>query len=133
MNQVGVLVAKDVGELVKETVDSVTDYLKTKEVEKTEREKVKACLTAVTKKFEEDRKKFEDFLDKSFEEREKLYNQAEKVMDKALKDDNLELVKVSVNMMLTVYNKNPMDGYEKVNSNNNVSSKIEDNIGKFIE
>lgn len=103
--------ASEIGLIVKETIGSITDYLKQREVERTERERVRATLRAITAKFENDRKMFEAYLEKSFDERSRLYENGEKLLKKAMKDNDMETTKVALNFMLGVYNKNPLDGF----------------------
>lgn len=103
--------ASEISQIVKGTIDSITDYLKHREVEKTERERVRATLRAITAKFENDRKMFEAYLNKSFDERARLYESGESLLQKAMNDHDMETTKVALNFMLGVYNKNPLDGF----------------------
>lgn len=106
--------AMDVAKLITHTIDSATDYLKTREVEKTERERIVACLNAITKKIEVDRKNFEIFMKESFAERERLYQTMDEVIQKGLQNNDLEMIKFASQVMLNVYNKNPLDGFKDV-------------------
>ena len=103
--------ASEIGSIVKETIGFITDYLQQREVEKTERERVRATLRAITAKFENDRKMFESYLEKSFDERARLYESGEKLLQKAMKDNDMETTKLALNFMLEIYNKNPLDGF----------------------
>ncbi|KOF57475.1 hypothetical protein AGR56_13935 [Clostridium sp. DMHC 10] len=111
MNQEVYVASSEISTIVKETIGSITDYLKHREIEKTERERVRATLRAVTAKFENDRKMFELYLNKSFDERARLYESGEKLLQKAMKDQDIETTKLALNFMLSVYDKNPIDGF----------------------
>jgi hypothetical protein len=102
----------DIGDLMKGTIDSITDYLKEREEQETERQRVEACLQAITKKMETDRRKFEMYLNKSFEEREKLYQKVDGLLQASIEKNNVEMSKLALNFMINVYNKNPMDGFQ---------------------
>lgn len=123
-----VLAGKEVGKIVNETVDSITGYLETKEREKTERARIRACLKAVTEKYKNDRIKFEKYMEKSFEEREKLYDRFEKLLDHAINENNSEIAQMATQAIITVYNKNPMQGFKEANQDNSFLDSL-DKIG----
>lgn len=102
----------DIASVVTETINSATSYLKAKEVEETERQRLISCLNAITLKIELERDKFEKFMEKSFSERERLYKSADKVLEKGLQENNMQLVTLASNLMMNVYNKNPLDGLD---------------------
>lgn len=102
----------DIASVVTETINSATSYLKAKEVEETERQRLISCLNAITLKIELERDKFEKFMEKSFAERERLYKSADKVLEKGLQENNMQLVTLASNLMMNVYNKNPLDGLD---------------------
>jgi hypothetical protein len=102
----------DIASVVTETINSATSYLKTKEVEETERQRLISCLNAITAKIELERDKFEKFMENSFAERERLYSSADKVLEKGLQENNMQLVTLASNLMMNVYNKNPLDGLD---------------------
>ncbi|WP_423408366.1 hypothetical protein AABM38_22410 [Heyndrickxia sp. MSNUG] len=102
----------DIASVVTETINSATSYLKAKEVEETERQRLISCLNAITLKIELERDKFEKFMEKSFAERERLYSSADKVLEKGLQENNMQLVTLASNLMMNVYNKNPLDGLD---------------------
>ena len=107
-----VLQSMDLVNLITQTIDSTTDYLKAKEIEETERQRVIACLNAITKKMETDRRNFELYVKESFAEREKLYQKMDEVINKGLENNDQELIKIASNFILNVYNKNPLDGFK---------------------
>ncbi|MEH7442660.1 hypothetical protein V7201_10190 [Bacillus sp. JJ1122] len=102
----------DIASVVTETINSATSYLKAKEVEETERQRLISCLNAITAKIELERDKFEKFMENSFAERERLYSSADKVLEKGLQENNMQLVTLASNLMMNVYNKNPLDGLD---------------------
>ena len=102
----------DIASVVTETINSATSYLKAKEVEETERQRLISCLNAITLKIELERDKFEKFMEKSLAERERLYKSADKVLEKGLQENNMQLVTLASNLMMNVYNKNPLDGLD---------------------
>ena len=99
--------------LATDLVQALTDYLKCVEIEKTEREKVRALLEITIKQIKSNQKKFTRYLDHSFHEREKLYNIADVVLKDAIARSDLEASKLVLNFILTVYQKDPMAGIEK--------------------
>lgn len=132
MNQsLPALQALDVAKLIAHTIDSATDYLKAREIEKTERQRIVACLKALTKKMEVDRSNFETFITASFAERERLYKTMEAVMNKGLQENNFELVKHASQVMLSVYHKNPLDGFQDVSQG--VQMNVLQPIRHYIE
>lgn len=54
----------EISKIITQTVDTVTSYLKEKEVEKTERQRIIACLNIISHKLENERVKFETFMEK---------------------------------------------------------------------
>jgi hypothetical protein len=116
-----ILATQDLGQVISTTVSSITEYLKHKEEHKTERERIEACLNAITKKMETDRLKFESYMNKSFAEREKLYQRVDGLLNVSIAKGDVEMCKLALNFIISVYNKNPMDGYKEslqdVNSN----------------
>ncbi|UII56552.1 hypothetical protein LS684_03455 [Cytobacillus spongiae] len=111
---INVTPSMDVVNLITQTIDSTTNYLKAKEVEETERQRVIACLNAITKKMEVERRNFELYVKESFAEREKLYQRMDEVIHKGLETNDIEMIKIASNVMLNVYNKNPLEGYKDV-------------------
>lgn len=101
----------EISKLITHTIDSATSYLKTVEIEKTERQRVVACLTAITRKMEIDRQNFELFMRESFDERERFYKTMDPLIEKGLETNDLELIKFASQVMLNVYNKNPLEGF----------------------
>ncbi|TLS54105.1 hypothetical protein FE782_01810 [Paenibacillus antri] len=130
-NPITNLVTMDVANMVSNAIDSFTSYYKAKEVEKTERERIIACLNAITKKMETDRSNFETFLKTSFAERERLYKSMDAVIQKGLETNDLETVKFASQVMLNVYNKNPLDGFKDVSQG--IQMDVLKPIRTFIE
>jgi hypothetical protein len=106
-----VLNAMDIASVITETIDSATSYLKDREREITERQRLQSCLNAITAKIQMERGKFETYINKSFDERERLYKTMDLLIAKGMEENDIELIKHASNVMLNVYNKNPLDGF----------------------
>ncbi|MEA1011848.1 hypothetical protein U2H24_19615 [Bacillus cereus] len=104
----------EISKVITQTVDAVTSYLKEKEVEKTERQRIIACLNVISHKLENERVKFETFMEKSFAERERLYQTMDALIVKGTMENDIELIKLATNCMLNIYHKNPIEGYSDV-------------------
>ncbi|HFK1458745.1 TPA: hypothetical protein ACGXMC_004491 [Bacillus cereus] len=104
----------EISKIITQTVDTVTSYLKEKEVEKTERQRIIACLNVISHKLENERVKFETFMEKSFAERERLYQTMDALIVKGTMENDIELIKLATNCMLNIYHKNPIEGYSDV-------------------
>ncbi|WP_151035296.1 hypothetical protein [Bacillus wiedmannii] len=104
----------EISKIITQTVDAVASYLKEKEVEKTERQRIIACLNVISHKLENERVKFETFMEKSFAERERLYQTMDALIVKGTMENDIELIKLATNCMLNVYHKNPIEGYSDV-------------------
>ncbi|MEE1130965.1 MAG: hypothetical protein UHX00_04955 [Caryophanon sp.] len=115
------LVVMEVGKLVTQSIKSFGEYMNTREIEKTERIRIAAVLTAVTEKINADRAVFEMYIANSFEERERLYQMADKVLNKAIENADTEMMKIALNCTINIYNKNPLDGFD-LNSQDALSS-----------
>lgn len=97
-------------DITKETMRCFTDYAKCKEHEKTERKRILATLKAIELQINSQKEAFLKMLDKHYEERNKLYALAEDVMQKALMENDKELLLYCCNFILNIYNGNaPMD------------------------
>lgn len=112
VGELSVLEAADIMKVVGKAIDAAAEYAKEKEFQKTERTRIRACLEAVVKQAESNRIKFEMYMKKSFAEREKLYKRVDNMLNKAVETGDTEMAKLALNFMLTIYNKNPMDGFE---------------------
>ncbi|MCU4797765.1 hypothetical protein OB971_22225 [Bacillus cereus] len=104
----------EISKIITQTVDTVTSYLKEKEVEKTERQRIIACLNIISHKLENERVKFETFMEKSFAERERLYQTMDALIVKGTMENDIELIKLATNCMLNIYQKNSIEGYSNV-------------------
>lgn len=104
----------EISKIITQTVDAVASYLKEKEVEKTERQRIIACLNVISHKLENERVKFETFMEKSFAERERLYQTMDALIVKGTMENDIELIKLATNCMLNIYHKNPIEGYSDV-------------------
>lgn len=113
----------------KEAMNAVTDYLKCKQEQITERKKISAVLSAVTTQIEANKEMYIKGLELYYSERNRLYDQANKVIDKALENNDMEMVKVTYNFILTVYNQGN-DKLELLTKQNQLASN---KIISFIE
>lgn len=100
----------EVSKITTESIKTLGDYLKCREIEKTEKAKNRAKLSAIIKKIEADKEIFRNYMEKSFEERESLYRRADKVLNKAIEEADHEMVKIALNFTATIYHKNPLQG-----------------------
>lgn len=97
-------------DITKETIRCFTDYAKCTEHEKTERKRILATLKAIELQINSQKEAFLKMLDMHYEERNKLYTLAEDVMQKALMENDKELLIYCCNFILNIYNGNaPID------------------------
>lgn len=94
-------------DITKETMRCFTDYAKCKEHEKTERKRILATLKAIELQITSQKEAFLTMLDKHYEERNKLYALAQIVMQKALDENNNEMLLSCWKFILDIYNGNP--------------------------
>lgn len=120
--------AAECGELLSKAFEAFTDYQKTKEQEITERKRIRTTLEVATKVIESNRINFEKYMETSFTERERLYKIAEKTLNQATEDRDVEMAKAAMNLIATIYHKNPMEGLEK--GQNSIRT---DAIHKYLE
>lgn len=125
------MTAINVSTVVTDVISSIGDYMKTREVQKTERERVKASLKAITLKLETDREKFQLYLEHSFSEREKLYQRFDQLLKKSMELQDVELSKLALNAMLTVYSKNALEGFDHV-SNGQEMTLLQNGVKNFL-
>ncbi|MDE3839070.1 hypothetical protein C0966_06765 [Bacillus methanolicus] len=122
----------EISKLITHTIDAATDYLKSKEIEKTERQRIVACLNAISAKIHTERKKFENFMEKSFAERERLYKTFDKLIQRGLENNDIEMLKLASNCMLNIYNKSPLDGFKDI-SNDTQLSFLNQSVRNFLD
>lgn len=89
------------------TIQCFTDYLKCWQHEKTERKRIMACLEAVKYRIDAQKEVYIAELNKNYAERERLYNLAEKVINKALEHNDQDMLRLTYNFILNVYNNGP--------------------------
>jgi hypothetical protein len=111
----------EIGKVVSDTINSITDYMKCREYEITERQRIQACLRAITHQIDSNRIKFEQYMKASFAERELLYSRVDKLLNYAIEAGDVETAKLALNTILGIYHKDPMEGFgialEPVNVN----------------
>lgn len=113
----------------KEAMNAFTDYLKCKQEQITERKKISAVLSTVTTQIEANKEMYIKGLELYYAERNKLYDQANKAIEKAIEENNLEMIKLSYNFILTVYNQGN-DKLELLTQQNQLASN---KIMNFID
>jgi hypothetical protein len=124
----------DMTKVMCEAIDAMADYAKEKEMQNTERRRIAACLEAVKNQIESDRNKFELFLLESFKEREKLYSIVENTLNIATEKGDTEMAKLTLNFILQVYNKNPLDGLKSLLDGSKSNLLLgSNNIKNYIE
>lgn len=97
-------------DVIKESIRAYADYAKCKEVEITERKRIAGIIEVLNKKIESEKEVILKYMENSFEERERLYVRIDKVIELSLERADHEMLKLALNSMLVIYNKNPMDG-----------------------
>lgn len=122
-----------VSKTVSNAITAFADYSKTKEIQKTERIRVRACLKAITKQIESNRAMFEKYLETSFVERERLYKTGDLMINSAIQKGDLELAKMGCNFILAVYNKDPMQGFQFLDGGGVKDYLGQNNIKGYIE
>lgn len=99
-------------DVIGEITQEITDYLKTKEHNITERKRIAAALEVATKLIENDTEKFKLYLESEYKDKDRLYTNAEKMIDKGLAENNLEILNAGCNFMMVAFNKNPLENYK---------------------
>lgn len=106
MNGSPIPIGIDLTGLVTGAIREFSSYAQCKQVEKTERERIKAYLKVITTKLQEENSTLRAYLNNSFQERENLYKRTDEVMKMGLQQNDIELVKLAMNTMVDIYNKN---------------------------
>lgn len=91
-------------EITKEVIQCGTDYFKCTEHEKTERKRIASTLKAIVHQIDAQKEIYLKDLEKKYEERNRLYDIALEIQKRALELEDLEMLKISCNFMLIVYN-----------------------------
>ena len=111
----------DITNLVTGAMKEFSSYAQARQVEKTERERIKSYLKIITTKLHEENSTLRSYLNNSFQERENLYKRTDEVMRSGLKNNDIELVKLAMNTMMDIYNKNVAQECNVLKSNNDFS------------
>lgn len=98
------IVANAILDVAKESMRCFTDYIKCREHEITERERIRACLNAVVEKINAQKDMYIKTIETNYTERKELYAKADAVLQKALEIQDMEMLKCTYNYILTVYN-----------------------------
>lgn len=91
-------------DIAKESMRCFTDYMKCKEHEITERQRIRACLSAVIEKIGAQKDMYIKTIEKNYAERKELYTKADAALQKALELQDIDMLKCTYNYILTVYN-----------------------------
>ena len=108
------MVAAEAGQVLVKAFEAFTEYQKTREQEITERQRIRATVEVAVKQIESNRIIFEKYMESSFKEREKLYKMVENTLTIATAQRDVEMAKLALNFIIAVYNKNPLEGIEKM-------------------
>ncbi|WP_442596702.1 hypothetical protein [Neobacillus sp. D3-1R] len=108
------LVVSELSKIATESIKVFGDYMKCREVEITERTRIRATLTAINKKIEAEKEIFLRFIESSFADREKLYQRADIVLKTAVENGDVEMVRVTLNYLAVVSSRNPLEGFNQV-------------------
>jgi hypothetical protein len=111
-----IILVSEARKLLADVVEAYTDYLKVKEHEITERQRIRDCLMAVTEKIKNDKAVCEYYIQETFKERARLYSIAEKGLDHAIAGGDAGMAKLMVDLIAITYNKNPLDGFDHLRS-----------------
>ena len=101
-----------VAEITKEAIHCFTEYAKCVEHEKTERARIKATLKAIEYQIDAQKEIYLTQLEKSYAERLELYSRAFKAQEKALQENDIEMLKLCYNFILSVYNQRDSNNLE---------------------
>lgn len=88
-------------------IQCFTDYLECWQHEKTERKRIMACLEAVKYRMDAQKEAYIAELNNNYAERQRLYDLANKALDKALERDDQEILRLTYNFILNIYNNGP--------------------------
>jgi len=108
------MAAAEAGKVLVKAFEAFTEYQKTREQEVTERQRIRATVEVAVKQIESNRIIFEKYMESSFNEREKLYKKVEDTLNTATARGDVEMAKLALNFIVTIYNKNPLEGIEKM-------------------
>jgi hypothetical protein len=115
--------------IAREAMTAVTDYLKCKQEQITERKRISATLKAVTAQIEANKEMYIKGLEMYYAEINKLYDTANKAVERALENNDMEMLKCTYNFILTVYSQGN-DKLEMLTKQNQIGSN---RIMNFIE
>ncbi|OCS91707.1 hypothetical protein [Caryophanon latum] len=110
MTNLNPLVIAEIGKMANELIVTYGKYKETKEIEQTERIRIRATLLALTKKIEAETQTFQLFLEKRFEERHRLYDMAEDLMKHGMKEKDPDLINSAITLIKFTYCEDPLKG-----------------------
>ena len=94
----GILV--DIG---KDLVRCYTEYAKCREHEITERKRITATLKAIEHRINAQKEVILVTLEKDYEERNRLYDNLTKLQEYAIASNNIEALKITLNIMVQIF------------------------------
>ncbi len=92
--------------LIKESIHCYSEYAKTVEHEHTERKRIIANLKAIKYRIDAEKELCLKALDMYYEERKMLFDDLRKAIRKATEEGNTEMLMISGNLLLTLYESN---------------------------
>jgi len=92
---------------VKDVLDGIVDYLRVAEAEETKRTDIRAKQTVALTQLENQRALFEQLMAYTFQERAVVLQSQWQVLDSALKNGNVEQVKLALDGMVNVIQTSP--------------------------
>lgn len=101
------LAVKAATDITKEAMNCFKEYAMCREQEVTERKRIRAQLQAVNHWIDANKEIYLKQIETGAEERKMMYKAVEGVIEKATKEQDLEMLKLAMNFMLTVYQKAP--------------------------
>lgn len=90
-------------DVIKETERCLTDYLKCREHEETERARIRAQLSAFTQLLDAQKEIYLKQLEKDYETRQKIYNSANQALQLAMEKWDTQFIKEVLNLMAKFY------------------------------
>ena len=90
-------------DIAKESLQCFTDYLKCKEHETTERQRIRANLKSITEEISTKKEMYIKTIETNFAERKELYSKADESLKKAVEVQDVEMLKCIYNYILNVY------------------------------
>ncbi len=114
----------EMAELFSKSMNSMANYMSTKEVEKTERERIRKCFQVIMEKIDGQNKRAELVLEYNFKDKQEIYNRMDKLIDASIKNGDSEMAKLALDVMLKVFQKSPSSGLSDAMNTNDVEKPL---------